>query len=156
MPQPDPHHSGSAARRDLQPGGPEPRDGVLRDSGVHRNADALGALRLLEAIRILGLKEKTRFYQASTSELYGRCRKSRRPRRPLSIRAHLTAWQALRLLDHRELREAYGFFACNGICSTTNRPSAGRPSSRARSRARWRGSRRACSRNSTSATWTRA
>ena len=54
------------------------------------NADGLGTLRLLEAIRILGLEKKPRFYQASTSELYGLVRRSRRPKRPLSIRVRLT------------------------------------------------------------------
>jgi GDPmannose 4,6-dehydratase len=53
------------------------------------NADGIGTLRLLEAIRILGLEKKTRFYQASTSELYGWCRKCRRAKRRPSIRVRL-------------------------------------------------------------------
>jgi GDPmannose 4,6-dehydratase len=55
------------------------------------NADALGPLRLLEAIRILGLAQRTRFYQASTSELYGSVRRSRSARRPRFIRGRRMA-----------------------------------------------------------------
>ena len=56
------------------------------------NADALGPLRLLEAIRILGLEKRTRFYQASTSELYGTVRRCRSAKRPRSIRGARTEW----------------------------------------------------------------
>ena len=70
--QPDPHRPAGAARRDLQPRRAEPRRGVAsRSPSTPPTSDALGTLRLLEAIRILGLEKKTRFYQASTSELYG-------------------------------------------------------------------------------------
>lgn len=58
------------------------------------NADALGTLRLLEAIRILRLEEKTRFYQASTSELFGRSGASRRRRLLRSTRARLMRWRS--------------------------------------------------------------
>jgi GDPmannose 4,6-dehydratase len=54
------------------------------------NADGLGALRLLEAIRILGMESKTRFYQSSTSELFGKARETRKGRPRRSIRARLT------------------------------------------------------------------
>ncbi len=57
------------------------------------NADAIGVLRLLEAIRIQGLQEKTRFYQASTSELFGKCRKCRRRKRRRFTRDRLTGSQ---------------------------------------------------------------
>ena len=57
------------------------------------NADALGPLRLLEAIRILGLEKRTRFYQASTSELYGYVREIPQLRRPRSIRGLRMVWQ---------------------------------------------------------------
>jgi GDP-mannose 4,6-dehydratase len=72
------------------------------------NADGLGTLRLLEAIRILGMEKSVRFYQASTSELYGKVQGSRsgRPRR-LSALA-VRGGQALRLLGHGDYREAYG------------------------------------------------
>ncbi|SIT55996.1 hypothetical protein BQ8794_240203 [Mesorhizobium prunaredense] len=67
------------------------------------NADALGTLRLLEAIRILRLENKTRFYQASTSELFGSVQGSRSTRPPRFIHAPLCDGEAVRLLDHREL-----------------------------------------------------
>ena len=69
--QPDPHHPGDAARRDLQSCRPEPCQVSFETPEYTANADAIGTLRLLEAIRILKLEKKTRFYQASTSELYG-------------------------------------------------------------------------------------
>src|SRR5216684_3253213 len=56
------------------------------------NVDGIGPLRLLEAIRILGMADRTRFYQASTSELLDWCKRLRRPRRRPSIRGRLTAW----------------------------------------------------------------
>jgi GDPmannose 4,6-dehydratase len=67
------------------------------------NADALGALRILEAIRILGLVEKTRFYQASTSELYGKARRLRKRNHALLSAQPLRRGQALCLLDYGEL-----------------------------------------------------
>lgn len=80
------------------------------------NVDALGALRILEAIRILGLGKKTRFYQASTSELYGLVQESPQkettpfyPRSPYAVAKLFAYWITL------NYREAYGFFACNGI-----------------------------------------
>ena len=80
------------------------------------NADGLGTLRLLEAIRILGLKEKTRFYQASTSELFGKVRETPQnentpfyPRSPYGVAKLYAYWITV------NYREAYGIYACNGI-----------------------------------------
>ena len=68
------------------------------------NADALGTLRLLEAIRILGLTKKTRFYQASTSELYGKVQEIPQTEDDAFLSAlALCGGKALCLLDHREL-----------------------------------------------------
>lgn len=80
------------------------------------NADAIGALRMLEAIRILGLTEKTRFYQASTSELYGKAAEVPQneatpfyPRSPYGAAKLYAYWVTV------NYREAYGMYACNGI-----------------------------------------
>src|SRR5579863_6056635 len=80
------------------------------------NADALGALRLLEAIRICGLEKKTRFYQASTSELYGLVQEIPQkettpfyPRSPYAVAKLYAYWITV------NYREAYGIYACNGI-----------------------------------------
>ena len=80
------------------------------------NADALGTLRLLEAIRILGLEKKTRFYQASTSELFGRVQEIPQkettpfyPRSPYAVAKLYAYWITV------NYREAYGMYACNGI-----------------------------------------
>jgi GDPmannose 4,6-dehydratase len=90
------------------------------------NADGLGVLRLLEAIRILGLKEKTRFYQASTSELYGKVQESPQtettpfyPRSPYGVAKLYGYWITV------NYREAYGFFACNGILFNHESPIRG-------------------------------
>jgi GDPmannose 4,6-dehydratase len=80
------------------------------------NSDALGALRILEAIRILKLEKKTRFYQASTSELYGLVQEIPQkettpfyPRSPYAVAKLYASWITV------NYREAYGIFACNGI-----------------------------------------
>ena len=80
------------------------------------NSDALGALRVLEAIRILGLEKKTRFYQASTSELYGLVQEVPQkettpfyPRSPYAVAKLYAYWITV------NYREAYGMYACNGI-----------------------------------------
>ena len=80
------------------------------------DVDAVGTLRLLEAIRILGLEKKTRFYQASTSELYGLVREVPQsehtpfyPRSPYAVAKLYAYWITV------NYREAYGFYACNGI-----------------------------------------
>lgn len=80
------------------------------------NSDALGALRILEAIRLLKLGERTKFYQASTSELYGLVQEVPQkettpfyPRSPYAVAKLYAYWITV------NYREAYGFFACNGI-----------------------------------------
>ncbi|MGB6975938.1 MAG: GDP-mannose 4,6-dehydratase [Gammaproteobacteria bacterium] len=90
------------------------------------NLDALGTLRLLEAIRIVGLTEKTRFYQASTSELYGLIREAPQkettpfyPRSPYAVSKLYAHWITI------NYREAYGIFACNGILFNHESPIRG-------------------------------
>jgi GDPmannose 4,6-dehydratase len=90
------------------------------------NTDALGALRLLEAIRILGLQRKTRFYQASTSELYGLTRETPQrettpfyPRSPYGVAKLYAYWITV------NYREAYGLYACNGILFNHESPLRG-------------------------------
>jgi GDPmannose 4,6-dehydratase len=80
------------------------------------NADALGTLRLLEAIRILGIKDKTRFYQASTSELYGKVQEvPQRETTPFYPRSPYAAAKLYAYWITVNYREAYGMYACNGI-----------------------------------------
>ncbi len=90
------------------------------------NADGLGALRLLEAIRILGLEKKTRFYQASTSELYGLVQEVPQkettpfyPRSPYAVAKLYAYWITV------NYREAYGIYACNGILFNHESPLRG-------------------------------
>jgi GDPmannose 4,6-dehydratase len=90
------------------------------------NADALGALRILEAIRILGLTPKTRFYQASTSELYGKVRETPQtektpfyPRSPYGVAKLYAYWITV------NYREAYGIHASNGILFNHESPIRG-------------------------------
>ncbi|MCB0402004.1 MAG: GDP-mannose 4,6-dehydratase [Flavobacteriales bacterium] len=90
------------------------------------NADATGALRLLEAIRILGLEKKTRFYQASTSELYGKVVETPQsettpfyPRSPYAVAKLYAFWIT------KNYREAYGMYACNGILFNHESPLRG-------------------------------
>jgi GDPmannose 4,6-dehydratase len=90
------------------------------------NADALGPLRVLEAMRILNLQEKTRFYQASTSELYGKVQESPQtektpfyPRSPYACAKLYAYWCTV------NYREAYGMFACNGILFNHESPIRG-------------------------------
>jgi len=90
------------------------------------NADALGALRLLEAIRILGLQKKTRFYQASTSELFGKVQAPIQneetpfyPRSPYAVAKLYAHWITI------NYREAYGIYACNGILFNHESPVRG-------------------------------
>lgn len=90
------------------------------------NADGVGALRLLEAIRILGLESKTRFYQASTSELYGLVQEVPQrestpfyPRSPYSVAKLYAYWITV------NYREAYGLYACNGILFNHESPIRG-------------------------------
>jgi GDPmannose 4,6-dehydratase len=90
------------------------------------NSDALGVLRLLEAIRILGLEKKTRFYQASTSELYGLVQEIPQkettpfyPRSPYAVAKLYGYWIVV------NYREAYGMYACNGILFNHESPMRG-------------------------------
>lgn len=90
------------------------------------NADALGTLRLLEAIRILGLADKTRFYQASTSELYGKVQEIPQsektpfyPRSPYAVAKLYSYWITV------NYREAYNIFGCNGILFNHESPLRG-------------------------------
>jgi GDPmannose 4,6-dehydratase len=90
------------------------------------NSDALGPLRMLEAIRILGLTKKTRFYQASTSELYGLVQETPQteqtpfyPRSPYGVAKLYAYWITV------NYREAYGMYACNGILFNHESPMRG-------------------------------
>src|SRR5947208_12820540 len=90
------------------------------------NADGLGALRLLEAVRILGLEKKTKFYQASTSELYGLVQEIPQkettpfyPRSPYAVAKMYGYWIVV------NYREAYGMYACNGILFNHESPLRG-------------------------------
>jgi GDPmannose 4,6-dehydratase len=90
------------------------------------DSDGLGTLRMLEAIRILGLQNKTRFYQASTSELYGMVRETPQrettpfyPRSPYGVAKLYAYWITV------NYRESYGFFACNGILFNHESPIRG-------------------------------
>jgi len=90
------------------------------------NSDALGALRILEAIRILDLKKKTKYYQASTSELYGLAQQTPQsettpfyPRSPYGVAKLYAHWITV------NYREAYGIYACNGILFNHESPNRG-------------------------------
>ncbi len=90
------------------------------------DSDAIGPLRMLEAIRILGLEKKTRFYQASTSELYGKVQEIPQtestpfyPRSPYAVAKLYAYWITV------NYREAYGLYACNGILFNHESPSRG-------------------------------
>ena len=80
------------------------------------NSDGLGTLRLLEAIRILGLEKKTRFYQASTSELFGKVQETpQRETTPFYPRSPYAAAKLYAYWITVNYREAYDMYACNGI-----------------------------------------
>lgn len=90
------------------------------------NSDALGTLRLLEAIRIVGLEKVTRFYQASTSEMYGLVQETPQtektpfnPRSPYAVAKLYAYWITV------NYREAYGIYACNGILFNHESPNRG-------------------------------
>ncbi len=90
------------------------------------NSDAMGTLRILEAIRILGLEKKTKFYQASTSELYGKVQAVPQneetpfyPRSPYGVAKLYAFWIT------KNYRESYGMFACNGILFNHESPLRG-------------------------------
>jgi len=90
------------------------------------DSDAIGALRILEAIRILGLEKKSRFYQASTSELYGKVQETPQtettpfyPRSPYGVAKLYAYWITV------NYRESYGMYACNGILFNHESPKRG-------------------------------
>jgi GDPmannose 4,6-dehydratase len=90
------------------------------------NADGIGALRILEAVRFLGLENKTRVYQASTSELYGKVQEVPQtettpfyPRSPYAVAKMYAYWMTV------NYREAYGIYACNGILFNHESPIRG-------------------------------
>jgi len=90
------------------------------------NSDALGTLRILEAIRILGLEKKSKFYQASTSELFGKVQETPQtektpfyPRSPYAVAKLYSYWIAV------NYREAYGMYTCNGILFNHESPVRG-------------------------------
>lgn len=90
------------------------------------NSDALGPLRILEAVRILGMEKKTRFYQASTSELYGMVQETPQkettpfyPRSPYAVAKLYAYWITI------NYRESYGMYACNGILFNHESPVRG-------------------------------
>ena len=90
------------------------------------NADAVGTLRLLEAIRILGLEEKTRFYQASTSEMFGKVREiPQKETTPFYPRSPYGAAKVYAFWITVNYREAYGIYACNGILFNHESPIRG-------------------------------
>ena len=90
------------------------------------NADALGSLRLLEAIRILGLEKKTRFYQASTSEMFGKVQETpQRESTPFYPRSPYGAAKVYAYWITVNYREAYGLYACNGILFNHESPVRG-------------------------------
>jgi GDPmannose 4,6-dehydratase len=90
------------------------------------NADAMGSLRILEAIRILGLEKKTRFYQASTSEMYGRVQEvPQRETTPFYPRSPYGAAKVYAYWITVNYREAYGMYACNGILFNHESPLRG-------------------------------
>lgn len=90
------------------------------------NSDALGTLRVLEAIRILGLENTTRFYQASTSEMFGKVQEiPQRETTPFYPRSPYGAAKVYAYWITVNYREAYGFFACNGILFNHESPLRG-------------------------------
>jgi UDP-glucose 4-epimerase len=104
------------------------------------NSDAMGTLRLLEAIRILKLADKTRFYQASTSEMFGLIAETPQteatpfhPRSPYGVAKLYAHWITINIARHP------GCTPATASCSTTSRRCAARPASPAGSLGRWRG-----------------
>jgi len=90
------------------------------------NSDAVGTLRVLEAIRILGLEKKTRFYQASTSEMFGKVQETpQRETTPFYPRSPYGAAKVYAYWITVNYREAYGLFACNGILFNHESPMRG-------------------------------
>src|SRR3954467_3369063 len=107
-------------------GAQSPVAGSFESPEYTADVDAMGTLRLLEAIRILGLEKKTRFYQASTSELYGLVQETPQkettpfyPRSPYAVAKMYAYWITV------NYREAYGMYACNGILFNHESPARG-------------------------------
>jgi GDPmannose 4,6-dehydratase len=131
----DPHVDSSSLIRIIQQTQPDEIYNLAAQSHVAvsfeepeytANSDALGVLRLLEAIRILGLEKKTRFYQASTSELFGKVQEIPQkettpfyPRSPYAVAKMYGYWIVV------NYREAYGLYACNGILFNHESPVRG-------------------------------
>lgn len=89
------------------------------------NADGIGTLRLLEAVRILGLQQSVRFYQASTSELYGNAKPPQSETTPFEPRSPYAAAKLYSYWITRNYRDAYGIYACNGILFNHEGPTRG-------------------------------
>ena len=151
--QPDPPRAGDAAD-EIYNLAAQSHVGVSFETPEYTaNADALGTLRLLEAIRILGLEKKTRFYQASTSELYGKVQEMPQrettpfyPRSPYGVAKLYAYWITV------NYREAYGMHASNGILFNHESPIRGETFvTRKITRARRRASSSACRTGSISA-----
>ena len=154
--QPHPHHPGSAARRDLQPGRPEPRHGVLRDPGVHGQRRRLGDPAAPGGHPHPGAEGQDPILPGLDLRAL-RQGAGDPPDRDHALLPALPVrgGQALRATGSRSTTaKPTGSSPATGSSSTTNRPFAGRPSSRARSPAAWPGSRSGCRRRFTSATWT--
>lgn len=132
----------------------EPRCGLFESPEYTADVDAMGTLRLLEAIRFLGLEKKTRFYQASTSELYGLVQEIPQkettpfyPRSPYAVAKLYAYWITV------NYRESYGMYACNGILFNHESRAAAKPSLPAKSPAQSPTSPVGWSRACTSAIW---
>lgn len=111
-----PHHTAGTAGRNLQSGGTKPCEVSFDVPEYTAEADAVGTLRMLEAVRILGLEKKTKIYQASTSELFGLVQEVPQkettpfyPRSPYGVAKQYGFWIT------KNYRESYGMFAVNGI-----------------------------------------
>jgi GDPmannose 4,6-dehydratase len=124
--QPHPHHPAGAARRIYNLGAQSHVAVSFESPEYTADVDGMGTLRILEAIRILGLEKKTRFYQASTSELYGLVQETPQrettpfyPRSPYAVAKLYAYWITV------NYREAYGMYACNGILFNHESPRRG-------------------------------
>jgi GDPmannose 4,6-dehydratase len=117
--------SARSARRDLQPGRAEPRPRQLRRPGVHASTVGLGTLRLLEACRESGLDKSVRFYQASSSEMFGGAKPPQSEATPFEPRSPYACAKVFAHQLAQNYREAYGMFICCGILFNHESPGAG-------------------------------
>ena len=118
------------------------------------NSDGLGTLRLLEAIRILNLEDKTRFYQASTSELYGKVQETpQRETTPFYPRSPYAAAKLYAYWITINYREAYSMFACNGILFNHESPVRGETFVTRKSQGLWHALSLGCRTSFILATW---